>query len=104
MALMFAVFYFLLIRPQQKRAKEHANMINQLQKGDEVITRGGLVGKISGVKDDELIIELQEKVRVRVKRAYVEGKVSAKTTATKSDDKKADKGDKDKPEPAVETK
>jgi preprotein translocase subunit YajC len=106
MALMFAVFYFLLIRPQQKRAKEHASMINQLQKGDEVITRGGLIGKISGVKDDELVIELQEKVRVRVKRAYVEGKVAAAKTTAKSDDKKADKGDKDKdkPEPAVETK
>lgn len=74
MLLMFGVFYFLLIRPQQKRQKEHQNMLRALDKGDVVVTRGGLVGKISGVTDSILTIELQEKVRVRVLRSHVEGK------------------------------
>ena len=74
MGIMFAVFYFLLIRPQVKRQKEHARMLEALKKGDEVVTRGGLIGKITGITDDILVIELQEKVRVRVRRAAVEAK------------------------------
>lgn len=74
MLLMFGVFYFLLIRPQQKRQREHQNMLRALDKGDVVVTRGGLIGKISGVTDSILTIELQEKVRVRVLRSHVEGK------------------------------
>ena len=72
--LMFAVFYFLLIRPQVKRQKEHQQLLNALQKGDMVITRGGLIGKITGITNSILTIELQEKVRVRVIRSHVEGK------------------------------
>lgn len=72
--LMFAVFYFLLIRPQVKRQREHQEMLKKLDKGDSVVTRGGLVGKITGVTDNMLVIELQEKVRVRVLRSHVEGK------------------------------
>jgi preprotein translocase subunit YajC len=74
MVLMFGVFYFLLIRPQVKRQRQHTEMLKQLDKGDSVITRGGLIGKITGVTDQMLIIELQEKVRVRVLRTHVEGK------------------------------
>ncbi len=76
---MFAIFYFLILRPQAKRQKEHQAMLQKLGKGDEVVTRGGLIGKITGVGDDGvLVIELQEKVRVRVPRAYVEAKWEGK--------------------------
>jgi preprotein translocase subunit YajC len=79
MLVIFGIFYFLLIRPQVKRQREHTAMISKLGKGDEVITRGGIIGKITGVSDDGvLVIELQEKVRVRIPRAYVEGKWEGK--------------------------
>jgi preprotein translocase subunit YajC len=84
---MFGIFYFLLIRPQVRKQKEQQAMLQKLGKGDEVITRGGLIGKITGVGDDGvLVLELQEKVRVRVPRAYVEGRWDPKApaTATKS--------------------
>ena len=80
---MFGIFYFLLIRPQVRKQKEQQAMLQKLGKGDEVITRGGLIGKITGVGDDGvLVLELQEKVRVRVPRAYVEGRWDPKTPAT----------------------
>jgi preprotein translocase subunit YajC len=85
---MFGIFYLILIRPQVKKQKEQQAMLQKLGKGDEVITRGGLIGKITGVGDDGiLVLELQEKVRVRVPRAYVEGRWDPKAppaTATKS--------------------
>ncbi len=73
MLLMFVVFYLVLIRPQQKKAKEHRTMLENLKKGDSVITRGGVVGKISGVTDTVLVLEVQEKVRIRVAKSYVDG-------------------------------
>ncbi|HEX4450164.1 MAG TPA: preprotein translocase subunit YajC [Kofleriaceae bacterium] len=84
MLVMFAIFYFLIIRPQSKRQKEHQAMLNKLGKGDEVITRGGVIGKITGVSEDNtlLVLELQEKVRVRIPRSYVEGKWDGKVPAT----------------------
>jgi preprotein translocase subunit YajC len=80
MLVMFAIFYFILIRPQVKRQREHAALLNKLDKGDEVITRGGIIGKITGFTDNNqvLVLELQEKVRVRVPRAYVEGRWEGK--------------------------
>lgn len=74
MLLMFGVFYFILIRPQVKRQRETQDMLKKLDKGDTVLTRGGLIGKITGSAGDVLVIELQEKVRVRVPRAYVEAR------------------------------
>ena len=83
MLVMFAIFYFILIRPQVRKQKEHQSMLSRLGKGDEVITRGGVIGKITGVSDDGiLVLELQEKVRVRVPRAYVEGKWEGKVPAS----------------------
>ena len=79
MLAMFAIFYFILIRPQVKRQKEHQAMLGKLGKGDEVITRGGIIGKITGISDDGvMVIELQEKVRVRIPRAYIEGRWEGK--------------------------
>jgi preprotein translocase subunit YajC len=79
MLVMFGIFYFILIRPQVKKQKLHQAMLGQLGKGDEVLTKGGLIGKITGVTDDGVVVlELQEKVRVRVPRAYIEGKWEGK--------------------------
>lgn len=65
--LIFGIMYFLLIRPQQKKVKEHAAMVQALRRGDMVVTQGGLIGKVVKVKDDnELEVELSEGVKVRV--------------------------------------
>jgi preprotein translocase subunit YajC len=63
-----------LIRPQQKRAKEHRNFLNSLNRGDEVITAGGLIGKITGLTDDVVTVEIADKVRVKVLRNQISGK------------------------------
>ncbi|MCS6914910.1 MAG: preprotein translocase subunit YajC [Myxococcales bacterium] len=75
--IMFLIFYFLLIRPQQKKQREHQEMLRNLQKEDEVYTQGGLVGKIKGLTDQFVTLELQEKVRVRVLRSHIAGKIPA---------------------------
>ena len=64
----FAIFYFILIRPQQKKAKEHQELIKNLKKGDEVITSGGIHGKITGLTDNIVILEVADKVRIKVSR------------------------------------
>lgn len=69
--LLFVVFYFLMIRPQQKRQREHREMIARLKKGDVVVTGGGLIGTIASVEDRELQIEVAEKVKVTVLRHQV---------------------------------
>jgi preprotein translocase subunit YajC len=72
MVLVFVIFYFLMLRPQQKRAKQHQEMIKNLRRGDTVITSGGLVGKVVKVVDDDQIeIELADDVRVRQMRSMV---------------------------------
>jgi preprotein translocase subunit YajC len=65
------IFYFLMIRPQQKRAKEHKNFLENLKKGDKVITSGGLYGTITGITDDAITLEIAEKVRVKVEKGTV---------------------------------
>lgn len=85
MLVMFGIFYFILIRPQVKKQKAHQAMLAKLGKGDEVITRGGVIGKITGVSDDGIVVlELQEKVRVRIPRAYIEGRWDGKVPASAS--------------------
>jgi preprotein translocase subunit YajC len=69
--LLIPIFYFLLIRPQQRRAKAHQDMINALRKGDMVVTSGGFIGKIKGVAEDELRLELAPNVEVRVQRGAI---------------------------------
>ncbi len=73
--LMFVIFYFLLIRPQQKRQKEQRNMISNLKKGDRIMTSGGLHGRITGLDDNTLTLEIADKVRVKVGRQSVAGLV-----------------------------
>ncbi len=68
---MIAIFYFLLIRPQQKRQKAHQEMINNVKRGDTVVTSGGLVAKVMKVGDQELTIELADNVRVRIIRGMI---------------------------------
>jgi preprotein translocase subunit YajC len=78
MAAIFLIFYFLLIRPQQKRQKEHDEMLTAIVKGDEVITSGGLHGKVVGTTDDTLTLEIGavkgERIRVKVARGKIESK------------------------------
>lgn len=65
--LIFGIMYFLLIRPQQKKMKEHQAMVAAVRRGDQVVTQGGLIGKVAKVKDDnEIEVELAEGVKVRV--------------------------------------
>lgn len=102
MLLMFAVFYFVLIRPQQKKAKEHQTMLSNLKRGDTVVTRGGVIGKVSGITDTVLVLELQEKVRVRVARSYVDGMFKDEAATAKADDKPKKAKDKDADAPPPE--
>jgi preprotein translocase subunit YajC len=69
---MFAVMYFLMIRPQMKRAKEHKAMIEGLQKGDEVVTAGGVLGRISKIGEGYVTVEISPNVEVQVQRAAVQ--------------------------------
>ena len=79
--LIFGVFYFLLIRPQQKRMKQHRTMVSNIQKGDEVVTSGGIFGVVFKVESETiLIIEITKDVRVKVKKDTISDVVSSKTT------------------------
>lgn len=69
--LMFAIFYFLLIRPQQKRSKEHKALLDALKRGDEVVTSGGIHGKVTGITDDVATIEVAQNVRIRVQKQAI---------------------------------
>lgn len=81
--LMFVIFYFLLIRPQQKKQKQHREMIGNLKKGDRVITSGGLYGRITGITDTVVTLEISEKVRVKVARANISGGVQTDKQSAK---------------------
>lgn len=86
LVLIFVVFYFLLIRPQQKKLKEHKSMLDALRRGDKVVTGGGIVGTIVKVADDEATVEIAENVRVRVLRTTITS-VLAKTEPAKVEEK-----------------
>ena len=75
--LIFGIMYFLLIRPQQKKVKQHAAMVAALRRGDQVVTQGGLIGKVVKVKDDgEVEVEIAEGVKVRVVQSTIATVVS----------------------------
>ncbi|MDZ7699571.1 MAG: preprotein translocase subunit YajC [Deltaproteobacteria bacterium] len=71
--LMFAIFYFLLIRPQQKKAKQHKQLLSSLKKGDRIVSSGGLHGVITGITDDVVTVEVAPKVRVKISRGSISG-------------------------------
>ena len=71
MLLMFVIFYFLLIRPQQKKQKEHQAMLSKIAAGDEVVTAGGILGKVVEVGDNFLTLEIADNVRIKVQRFQV---------------------------------
>ena len=81
--LIFAIMYFLLIRPQQKKAKEHRAMVKALRRGDQVVTQGGVIGKVAKLKDEnELEVEIADGVKVRVVQSTIV-QVLNKTEPTK---------------------
>lgn len=86
----FLVIYGLLIRPQRRKEQELQNWIKGLKKGEEIVTTGGLWGKVAGVEENSpyITVELQEKVRVRMLRSYVAGKAPEVKKSTNNEDKK----------------
>ncbi|HWY16642.1 MAG TPA: preprotein translocase subunit YajC [Rhizomicrobium sp.] len=86
-AAIFAVFYFLVIRPQQQQAKQHKELINNVRRGDTVVTAGGIVGRVARVKDDgEVMVDIADNVQVRVV------KTTLSDVRSKTPDAKPDKG------------
>lgn len=71
MILIFVIMYLLLIRPQQKRTREHSEMVTRLKTGDRIVTNGGIHGKVTGAKEETLMIEVADRVEVEVSRAAI---------------------------------
>jgi len=71
LVVMFAIFYFLLIRPQQKRAKQHRQLLEALKIGDEIVTAGGIHGKISALQDKVVSVEIATGVKIKVNRSSI---------------------------------
>jgi len=86
--LMFVIFYFLLIRPQQKKAKEHQNMVNNLKKGDRIITSGGVHGTITSLGDNTVSLEIAENVNIKINRGNVGDVFKGKAPAPSKKNKK----------------
>lgn len=68
---MFAIFYFLLIRPQQKKAKEHKTLLEAMKKGDNVITAGGVHGKVTAVDNEIVTLEVANNVNIKITKSYI---------------------------------
>jgi preprotein translocase subunit YajC len=73
MLLMVGIFYFLLIRPQQKKAKEHKALLDNLKRGDRIITNGGIIGTIVSIDDQIVSLEIADRVKIEVARPYIAG-------------------------------
>jgi preprotein translocase subunit YajC len=86
---MIGIFYFLILRPQSKKAKETQKMLSELKKGDDVVTQGGIIGKISGIKDNEITLQVQEGVRIRILRSSITGVYTGAAAAAPKADAKA---------------
>ncbi len=76
--LMFLILYFLLIRPQQKRQKKHQEMLDQLKNGDRVVTSGGILGTITGLKADMVVVKIADNVKVEVQRSSISNVIGKK--------------------------
>ncbi len=74
LVLIFGVFWLLVIRPQQKKSKLLQQMLSELKAGDMVVTQGGIIGKITGIKDPEVVVEVQQGVRLRILRSHITNK------------------------------
>ncbi len=92
--LIFGIFYFLLIRPQQKKAKEHTKSLESMKAGDDVLTSGGIFGKVFKVDDDRVIVEIADKVKVSVAKAQLYPQGSKSKCPVKKEDKAGKKKDK----------
>ncbi|AAQ59021.1 preprotein translocase subunit YajC [Chromobacterium violaceum] len=79
MIVIFVLFWFLMVRPQQKRMKETQKMLSELQKGDEVVTQGGIVGRVSKVSEQYLSLEIADNVEIHVQRGAVSAKLEKGT-------------------------
>ncbi|MBE9595183.1 MAG: preprotein translocase subunit YajC [Proteobacteria bacterium] len=80
--IIFAIFYFLLIRPQQKKSKQHKQLLTDLKKGDKVVSSGGLHGVITGLSDDVVTVEISPKIRVKITRGSIAGVIRKSETAS----------------------
>ncbi len=81
--LIFVVFYFLLILPQQKKAKQHKQMLESIDKGDDVITSGGIHGKVVGVNEQVLTLDIGDKVKIKVSREFIAHKKNTEQQTNK---------------------
>ncbi|HLC08981.1 MAG TPA: preprotein translocase subunit YajC, partial [Methyloceanibacter sp.] len=86
--MIIGIMYFMMIRPQQKRLKEHRDMVSSIRRGDTVVTSGGIIGKVAKVEDNELQLEIAEGVRIKVLRATI-SEVRGKTEPAASPKPKA---------------
>lgn len=98
--LIFVVFYFLLIRPQQKRMKEHRAMLQALRRGDRIVTGGGIIGTVTRAGEEELTVEISDGVRVKVLRATVNTVLAKTEPARGRDDDDEDEDDEDEEDAA----
>lgn len=83
LVLVFIIFYFLLIRPQQKKAKDHQQMLTKLKKNDEVMTSGGIYGKVINLADSVVTLEVAPNVRIRVHRPQISAVVTGEKSSAK---------------------
>jgi preprotein translocase subunit YajC len=91
---MFAIMYFMIIRPQQKQAKQHSSMLAALKKGDEVVTQGGVIGRIAVITDKVITLEIASGVKIRVLKGSVQsraGVTEEPPASSKTDEKKEEK-------------
>jgi len=98
-ALVFGIMYFLVIRPQSKKQKEQESFLTSLKTGDQVVTQGGLFGKVTGVRDNVITLEISDRVRVKVLRSMIlsrQESAPSEGSSESSSDKKDDKDSKDK--------
>ncbi len=95
----FAVMYFLMIRPQQRQKKQHQELLSKVSKGDKVVTSGGMYGTIAGVKDSTVIVKIADNVKVELNRSAISQIVSSRSSKSQTprqeeSDKKEDKANK----------